>query len=179
MTRLLKTLKCPFAVLALSTLASAAALTAAYIGEYGFGLEPCILCLYQRIPYAFAITAGITALALSKKTKILMLPALGLSSFAYISNSALALYHTGVEQKWWPSHLEGCAVPDLGGTPEELLANIMNAPAVRCDEIAWQDPVLGLSMANYNIIFCAGLAALCAHALYRGFKKQREAQSMS
>ncbi len=174
MIKLFKAFKCPFAVLALSVIASFFALAAAYIAQYVFSLEPCILCLYQRIPYAIAIAAGVTALAFSPHTKRLILPALGLSAIAYTGNSALAFYHTGVERKWWPSHLEGCSVPDLGSSPEELLNSILNAPAVRCDEIPWQDPLLGLSMANYNIVFCAGLAALCAYALTKGLRNSEK-----
>ncbi len=46
----------PLAILA----ASVAALGAAYIAEYAFGLEPCILCLYQRLPF---VATGLLALA--------------------------------------------------------------------------------------------------------------------
>ena len=38
----------PIAILA----ASVGALGFAYISETVFGLEPCVLCLYQRVPYA-------------------------------------------------------------------------------------------------------------------------------
>ena len=48
----------PFGIFAVS----ATALANAYIAEYGFGLEPCILCLYQRVPYAVAGVLGLAAL---------------------------------------------------------------------------------------------------------------------
>ena len=47
----------PFAILA----ASIGALIIAYTAELAFGIEPCILCLYQRIPYALAGALAVAA----------------------------------------------------------------------------------------------------------------------
>ncbi len=137
---------------------SAASLAMAYMAEYVFGLEPCILCLYQRVPYAIVIGLGILGALLypkNPKTGPFFLVSSGL---ALLANSIIAFYHTGVEQKWWPSHLEGCTTPDMSGNVEDLMARIQAAPVVRCDEIPWADPILNLSMANYNVAFCFGLA---------------------
>ena len=43
------------------------------------------------------------------------------------------------------------------------MAQIMSAPLVRCDEIAWE--FLGLSMAGWNAVISIGLAACFASAL--------------
>ncbi len=44
---------------------------------------------------------------------------------------------------------------------DQILTDIQNrTKAVRCDEIPWADPILNLSMANYNVIFCLGLAVM-------------------
>ncbi|MBL4690180.1 MAG: disulfide bond formation protein B, partial [Rhodospirillales bacterium] len=48
----------PFGIFA----ASVAALANAYIAQYTFDLEPCILCLYQRVPYAVAGVLGLVAM---------------------------------------------------------------------------------------------------------------------
>ena len=48
---------------------------------------------------------------------------------------------------------------------DQILADIQSrTEAVRCDEIPWSDPILNLSMANYNIVFCLGLGlvAICS-----------------
>ena len=42
---------------------SLGALVMALIGQYAFGLEPCILCLYERVPWAAA--AVVAAIGLS------------------------------------------------------------------------------------------------------------------
>lgn len=147
-------------VLSLMTGFSIFALAAAFIGEYVFGLEPCILCLYQRVPYAAIVIFGFAGAALNAKKPEWSNRMLFLAGFAGAMNGLIAFYHTGVEQKWWISHLEGCAVPKLEGSIEEIMAQIESTQAARCDEISWQDPVLGLSMANYNIMAGLGLAAL-------------------
>lgn len=140
----------------LIALISAGALAMAFVAQYAFGLHPCLLCLYQRWPFGAAIVFSLLGWAGWTRTGA------ALAGITFAGNAALAFYHSGVERKWWPSVFEGCAVPDLGSDPNKLLETIMNAPAVRCDEIPWADPILGLSMANLNVGLCAGLALLCA-----------------
>lgn len=152
---------CPFAVLSFVMLVSALSLVAAYIAEYVFLLEPCILCLYQRIPFAAAVIFGGAAFLL-KQSRAGVSAMLWLSGLALFINAGLAFYHTGVEQHWWVSALEGCAVSFDTSASESLLSTILAAPTARCDEIPWSDPILGLSMANYNIVLSLGLGGLCA-----------------
>src|SRR5690606_15520354 len=140
---------------------SAAALGMAYTAQYGFGLAPCILCLYQRVPYALVIALGLLGYALDKKTRAFA----GLIAAAFLADALIAFYHSGVEQKWWRSFIEGCSTPDLSGSIDDLMARIEAAPVIACDTIAWVDPLFGLSMANYNVLFClffAGLAGFAA-----------------
>ena len=137
---------------------SAFSLGMAFMAQYVFGLAPCILCLYQRVPFAIVIVLGLIGLVLSGKYPKTGPFFLVLSGLSLLTNSIIAFYHTGVEQKWWVSFLEACSTPDMSGNVEDLMARIQAAPVVRCDEIPWVDPILGLSMANYNVIFCLGLA---------------------
>ena len=44
--------------------ASTGALLTAFAAQYWGGLQPCVLCLYQRWPYAAAIALALLALAL-------------------------------------------------------------------------------------------------------------------
>ena len=165
------TLTCPHAVLSLIAVVSIFSLLAALTAEVAFGLEPCILCIYQRIPFAIAALLSLLGLLWAPARK----PAINLCSYAFLINSGIAFYHTGIEQKWWRSAVEGCAVPPLGDTPQSLLENIMSAPNARCDEIPWADPILGLSMANYNILLCLGMFALCTASF--ALITQRQAQT--
>lgn len=143
---------------------SALSLGMAFVAQYGFGLQPCVLCLYQRWPFALVIALGLIGLLASTRHKQAATPLIGLMSLTFFANSAIAFYHTGVERHWWKSFLEGCAVPDMKGNITDVLAQIAATPAVRCDEIPWTDPVLGLSMANYNVVLCLGLGILALMA---------------
>ncbi|MCD8563152.1 MAG: disulfide bond formation protein B [Alphaproteobacteria bacterium] len=147
-------------IVIISALALAGALTA----QYAFGLEPCMLCLYQRWPFALAIGLGMMGRG-GRNNSVFTVISGALLALTFAGNAALAFYHSGVERKWWPSVFESCSVPDLGSNPDTILERIMNAPTARCDEIPWADPVLGLSMANYNVALCAGLALLCLYFL--------------
>lgn len=141
--------------------ASAGALTMAFISEYVYGLEPCILCLYQRAPFALAIMLGLISFWIACLVPKAAPYSLGLLGLVFSANTIIAAYHTGVERHWWKSFLEGCAVPSLEGNITDVLAKIESTThVVRCDEIAWVDPILGLSMANYNVPFCLALACL-------------------
>jgi disulfide bond formation protein DsbB len=144
-------LRLPLFVLAVSVLALAFAFTA----EFGFGLKPCILCLAQRVP--FALAGALAGLALLRSMpfaarRVLM----AVTGLAFLINSGIAVYHVGVEQKWWAS---SCAASESGPLVVGDLAAMMSKPVeARCDEPAWQWH--GITMATLNIPFSAGLAIL-------------------
>ena len=143
------------------------ALGMALISQYVYGLTPCNLCIIQRVPYGIVIALGLIAFLLSckyKKTSIIAMVLIGVS---FLANSVIAFYHSGVERGWWRSFLEGCNVPSLEGDIDSIMEKIKNTTeAVRCDEIPWADPVLGLSMANYNVVFCFGLGVTAFISAY-------------
>nr|WP_083950518.1 disulfide bond formation protein B [Roseivivax lentus] len=119
-----------------------------YIGE----LPPCKLCYWQRYPHLAAIAIGLVALTLPGR----LLPALG--ALAALTTAGIGAYHAGVEREWWPGP-DTCTSGDIGGmSTDDLLNQIMSAPLVRCDEIAWQ--LMGISMAGWNAILSLILAGL-------------------
>ncbi len=177
MSKIVKLLSCAPSVLLLLTAISVFALTAAFVSEAFLGLEPCILCVYQRWPFAAVIGLGVIGLFLRNKGPVPQIM-VGLSGLSMLINSVIATYHTGVEQKWWMSKVEGCTIPSFGDTePQSILENIMSAPTGNCAEIPWQDPLLGLSMANYNAMMCFGLFVLCAVSLVLSLKKRQTSSS--
>lgn len=139
----------------LATGGALAALCVAWIAQYGFGLAPCELCYWQRYGYWAAIALGILAIAMparsSKRTVALWL--LGL---AFLATAGIALFHVGVEQKWWQGFSTCTGQIGAGMSAEELAQAIQDAPIVRCDEPAWV--MFGLSMAGYNLICALALA---------------------
>lgn len=141
----------------------AGALGTAYIAEYGFGLTPCILCLYERVPYFIGGALGILGLGTLYKEEWFphSVIFIFLSAITFFVGGILAFYHVGVEQHWWKSALEGCSVDFESGSIDELMALFDRKPAARCDEIPWADPILHISMAGYNVMTSFGLAATC------------------
>ena len=142
---------------------SAAALSAALIGQYGFDLQPCQLCIYQRIPYAIAIALALCSLI----ARQYLWPVIALCGLAFAANSGLALYHVGVEQHWWAGPASCSA--GIGGakTVEDLINQLQKAVKVpSCDQVQWS--LFGVSMAGYNLLASVGLAAFSFAAVRRG-----------
>lgn len=128
--------------------ASAAALAVGLTAQYGFDLEPCILCLYQRIPFIIAGLLAIGALALPlRRRKVAAL--LALAGLALLVNAGIAVYHVGVEQHWWASTCAGQAATEM--TLEQMMASLNSKPTKACDDVSWT--MLGLSAASWNVPF--------------------------
>ncbi len=144
----------PSRVVALFVLAvSVLALATAFVAQYGFGLKPCILCVTQRVPFAVAgALAGVALLrSMGEKVRRLLMVVAGL---AFLINAGIAVYHVGVEQKWWVS---GCAASaDKAVDVNDLTAMMSQPVEARCDEPAWA--FHGITMAAMNIVFSGGLA---------------------
>jgi disulfide bond formation protein DsbB len=147
--------------------ACVAALGFALVMQYGFHLAPCVLCLWQRVPY---IAAGALALLAflwrpyGGHTHILLM----LAAAAFLANAGLAFFHSGVERGWWAG-TSGCAIHPLHGQNVDSLRRELLAMATgTCDEISWT--FLGLSMANWNVpisLVLAGFAALAGRRAAR------------
>lgn len=139
----------------LTTLAAAGS-AALLIGALGFqhigGLAPCDLCIQQRWPHLAAVVIGVIAFFVPARALV------WLGALAAAASGVLGVYHAGVELAWWegPSTCTSGSVANL--TPEQLMEQIMAAPLIRCDEIAWS--MMGLSMASWNAILSFALAAL-------------------
>jgi len=133
------------------------ALSGAYISQYFFGLKPCPLCIYQRIPFFIIIAFGIAALIFPKLQKIILI----CCAIALLSNCLIAFYHVGVEQKIFKG-LQGCINEDLNKIDDiDALTNeILNSSAIRCDKP--QFIFLKISMAGWNLIYCAFILLILA-----------------
>ncbi len=139
-------------------------------GALGFqfigGLAPCPLCIWQRWPHLAAVV--IAALAVTVLWRQYR-PLAALGMLATLVSAGLGLYHTGIERGWWPGP-DTCTSSDITGlSTDQLMAQIMSAPLVRCDEVAWD--LLGLSMASWNAAISLGLAALWLAVAMRAPKR--------
>ena len=158
-------------LLLLLALASAAILSGALIGQYGFELFPCHLCLLQRYPYMAIIALGGVGALLVKDGRIQWwLTAACAVLFAV--DAGIAIYHTGVEMGIFTGPSGCTSSGKTGMTLEEIRAEIMGAPLVSCDQAMAY--IFGLSMAAWNAIAATLLAIFSALAL-RHFKPKAAA----
>jgi disulfide bond formation protein DsbB len=130
------------------------ALGTAFAAQYWGGLQPCVLCIYQRWPYGIAIVLGLAALAAGGRARGWLLALAGLT---FLAGGGIAVFHVGVEQGWWEGTTE-CGATFTAGSIEALRAQIMAAPVVRCGDVAWS--FAGISMAGFNVIVSAILAVV-------------------
>lgn len=140
----------------LLTLIAMAGSAALLLGAWGFqvigGLAPCSLCVWQRYPHGAVLFLGAVSLLIPGRALPL------LAGLAALTSAGIGVYHTGVERSWWQGP-STCSSADISAlTPEQLMEQIMAAPLVRCDEVAWQ--MAGLSMASWNAVFSLMLALL-------------------
>ncbi len=146
----------------LFALLAALSLGSAYTAEYGFGLKPCELCLYQRVPFAIVIGLGLIA-TIWREHHCLRVWLTALIALSFEVGAGLAVFHAGVEYGWWDG-FASCSGGLVTESIEALKAHIMGAAVVRCDEAAFR--FLGLSMAGWNVLWSGALALLAAHATY-------------
>jgi disulfide bond formation protein DsbB len=137
-----------------------AAIAGAYFFQYVLGLAPCPLCLEQRIPYYIAIPLAllVTRIAMGRASPHIVVGGLALLATVMLVGTALGVYHSGVEWKFWPGP-QDCTgdISSFGGG--SLLDKMQNTSIVRCDQAS---RFLGVSLANCNVVVSLALAAVAA-----------------
>lgn len=136
----------------LAALGSAGLLIGALGFQYIGGLAPCDLCITQRWPHLAAVIIGIAAYRVPHAIAAILGAAMTAISGLY------GLYHTGVERGIFdgPDTCTSNGIDNVSA--QDLMAQIMSAPLIRCDEVAWD--LFGLSMASWNAIISFGLMAI-------------------
>ncbi len=131
-----------------------ATIAGAWLFEW-WGYDPCHLCLLERWPYyAAIILAPLFALIASNgSSRRLALLALGL---LFVGSMVFGIYHSGIEWKWWPGPSSCTGSGQLTGLPD------LTKKVVMCDEAALR--ILGLSLAGWNAVISAALAAILLRA---------------
>jgi disulfide bond formation protein DsbB len=142
-------------------LGSGGLLLGALFFQYVLGLAPCPLCHYQRWPHIAVVALAAAALAIGPGALRPWL--IGLIAVALLATAGIAIFHSGVEQKWWAG-LAACegAGDDTPIGIGDLTKSLDRRPAPRCDQIAWS--FLGLSMATWNALISLALAAFAFRA---------------
>lgn len=138
--------------------AALAILATVYVMQYGFGLAPCQMCLWQRWP--FVLLAGVGLVGAFTWPRAMLTLAL----LMMLVSIGLAGYHVGVEQGLVPLPA-GCATVGEAGSVEELKAMLKAAPPT-CDQVSFT--FLGLSLAGWNMLGSTVLAVFAAVVLIAG-----------
>jgi len=147
---------------ALWILVAAVATLAAVWTFQAFGFTPCELCYAERYAfYAAAPLAALTTYLASRSMHGVARALFGLLALAFLANAALAFYHVGVEEHWWPGPT-ACTGSLSGPVDVNDLAKLNSARIVRCDEV--QLRILGLSLAGWNVVASGALAIYAALA---------------
>lgn len=145
---------------------SALALAAAWYFQLVVGLAPCPLCLDQRLPYYAAIPLGLLAFAAARTGRTTLARVLlGIIGLAMVGNTGLAIFHAGVEWKFWSGPTACTGAPVMTGN---VLSALKGARVPRCDEAAWR--LFGVSMAGWNALIAAGMAVVAFGAATTGRK---------
>ena len=129
-------------------------LVSAFIIEYRLGHEPCKLCLYERIPYFLSMLLIIKMVFIKKYERVTLL----ILFLVFISSTALAFYHFGIEQGFFSESLV-CATGDLSKTlsKAELLQQLKQN-SISCKDVSFR--ILGLSLAAINTVFSLILSVI-------------------
>ena len=119
-------------------------LAAALYVEYVLGFKPCILCIYQRIPYAIALL--ISLIAFFKGNKKTLLVILGLT---FIASVLLSGYHVGIE-KGIIEPIFSCTGDNINALEKEEILKSLNNIQPDCKDVDFS--IFGVSLATLNFI---------------------------
>ena len=119
-------------------------LAAALYVEYILGFKPCILCIYQRIPYAIAILISLIAFFIVNRNILLII--LGLTFFAGI---LLSGYHVSIE-KGIIEPLFSCTGENIKSLEKEEILKSLNNIQPDCKDVDFS--IFGVSLATLNFI---------------------------
>ena len=117
--------------------------SAIYI-EYIIGIKPCALCIYQRLPYIFAIF--ICSLGINSPTNLFWSY---LVILIFLINILLSGYHVGIENGFF-SEFTGCKNNNLQIVDKESLLEAIKNQNISCKDVSFR--IFGFSLATINLI---------------------------
>ncbi len=148
-----------------------ATISGAWFFELVLRLAPCPLCLTQRWPYYIGIPLLLVAMIMikngSRNAAMITVLAAGI---LFAGGAVLAVYHSGIEWRFWEGPAGCSGGQDLSASVGNLLQDLKTAQVVSCVDAAWR--FLGISLAGYNVIISAIISALCFITLIQLRKSQ-------
>ncbi len=156
-------MRSPFGIALMILAIAVASIAGAFLFE-ALGYAPCELCLKERIPYYAAVpVAGLAVLFSTRGPRILFRAAFVALALTFAASAVFGAYHAGVEWGFWPGPMECSGPLDRARSVEDFLRQLQSVKVARCDAPALR--ILGLSLAAWNALISAGLAALAVIGL--------------
>ena len=118
-------------------------ISAVYI-EYIMEQRPCKLCIYQRLPYLFAIFICFFGYNFSKNFLWIYLLII-----TFFISTILSGYHVGIENNIF-SEFSGCTSNSLNITDKSKILESLSNNMPGCKEVNFR--VFGLSLATINFM---------------------------
>ncbi|MDB1135063.1 disulfide bond formation protein B [Candidatus Anaplasma sp. TIGMIC] len=141
---------------------SAVALVIAYVSQLGFGLVPCKLCLYERIPYFVSIVPALIMVLKGYRSMFYVVTA------SYLVGALISGYHAGLEYGWFSDFLHCAGDVKLGASLEDVRSSLLSKEEV----VSCKVPslvFLGLSLSGWNAVYII-LCLFIAFCFARGRK---------
>ena len=132
-------------------------LIAALYVEYILGFKPCILCIYQRIPYAIAILISLSAFLIGNRNILLII--LGLT---FLAGILLSGYHVSIE-KGFIEPLFSCTGENIEALEKEEILKSLNNIKPDCKDVDFS--IFGISLATLNFIISFVLTIVIVYIL--------------
>lgn len=145
-------------------------LTALYF-QYGMGLQPCVLCVYERLAVVGLFFAGIIS-ALAPRSLIVRLIALALGLFSGIKGLMISIRHLDLQMN--PAPWKQCEfIPNFPETmPFHQWFPSLFAPTGSCNESQWS--LFGITMVQWLVFIFAVYVIVLALILIAQVKKSRK-----
>ena len=143
---------------------SAVALSSAMWVEHILKWQPCILCVYERIPWV--VLGGIAFLSMARRLSPLATRWTVVAMvFMCATGAMLSIYHTGVEEGLWSFQACSGSTQDIESITE-LMKGLDQPFRPSCVDVSWR--LLGISLSGYNAIVSLGLCLLGLDVYNRG-----------
>jgi disulfide bond formation protein DsbB len=134
-----------------------AAILGALGSQFIFGLQPCELCLEQRLAYYWGLPILAAVLILWNRLPMpVWYLAVAIVIAIFVWGTYMGAYHAGVEWGFWPGPT-ACT-----GTGADIsfgeLGDINAARVVPCDKVQFR--FIGISLAGYNALASLAIVSL-------------------
>lgn len=143
-------------------------IAAAWGSQVFGGLQPCELCLEQRMSYYYGLPILLAVLITWNRLPLAVwYIAMAIVTAIFVWGAYMGAFHAGVEWGFWPGPT---ACTGVGETMDfNSLSNM--TPVIGCDVVQFR--FLGVSLAGYNALISLAIAALVGISIAAQMRRHR------